>query len=217
MNKSINKLTTIVLSLALSLFLISLTVKLTLSFRQLYYFDIDYLNIAQDYGMKKEIIIKNYDILIDYLQDKDISKLSMPDFPTSREGEIHFVEVKDIFMKFNVLFYITGIVSLIGIFLKLRARDLKFFKWSSIGLLAIPLVLAVPFAINFDKSFTAFHKIFFNNDYWEFDPVRDPIINVLPQNFFMHCAVLILVLIAAFSIILYVTYKKTTTVKTRYI
>jgi integral membrane protein (TIGR01906 family) len=217
MNKRINKITTIILSLVLSLFLISLTVKLTLSFRQLYYFDIDYLNIAQDYGMKKDTIIKNYDILIDYLQDKDISKLSMPDFPTSREGEIHFVEVKDIFMKFNVLFYITGLVSLIGIFLKLRARDLKFFKWSSIGMLAIPLVLAVPFAVNFDKSFTAFHKIFFNNDYWEFDPVRDPIINVLPQNFFMHCAVLILVLIAAFSIILYVTYKKTTTVKTRYI
>lgn len=217
MNKRINKLTTLILSLALSLFLISLTVKLTLSFRQLYYFDIDYLNIAQDYGMKKETIIKNYDILIDYLQDKDISKLSMPDFPTSREGEIHFVEVKDIFMKFNVLFYITGLVSLIGIFLKLRIRDLKFFKWSSIGMLAIPLALSVPFAVNFDKSFTAFHKIFFNNDYWEFDPVKDPIINVLPQNFFMHCAVLILVLIAAFSVILYVTYKKTTTVKTRYI
>jgi integral membrane protein (TIGR01906 family) len=217
MNKSISKLTTIVLSLALSLFLISLAVKVTLSFRQLYYFDIDNLNIAKDYGMKKDTIIKNYDILIDYLQDKNIAKLSMPDFPTSREGEIHFVEVKNIFMKFNVLFYITGIISLVGAWLKLRARDLKFLKWSSIGLLAIPLVLSVPFAINFDKSFTAFHKIFFNNDYWEFDPARDPIINVLPQNFFMHCAILILVLIAACSIILYISYRKTRVVKTKYI
>jgi integral membrane protein (TIGR01906 family) len=217
MNKSISKLTTIVLSLALSLFLISLAVKATLSFRQLYYFDVDYLNIAADYGMKKETITKNYDILIDYLQDKNIAKLNMPDFPTSKEGEIHFIEVNNIFMNFNILFYITGIISLVGAWLKLRARDLKFLKWSSIGLLAIPLILSVPFAINFDKSFTAFHKIFFNNDYWEFDPVKDPIINVLPQNFFMHCAVLILLLIAVFSIVLYVTYRKKTTVRTRYI
>lgn len=208
MTKSMSRLTTIILSIALSLFLISLTVKLTLSFRQLYYYDIENLNIAKDYGMKKEVIINNYNILIDYLQNKNISKLNMPDFPTSKEGEIHFVEVKNIFMNFNLLFYFTGIISLVGAFLKLKSKDFKFLKWSSFGLLGIPLILAVPFAINFDKSFTAFHKIFFNNDYWEFDPVKDPIINVLPQELFFHNAVLILIFLAVFSIVLYVAYRR---------
>jgi integral membrane protein (TIGR01906 family) len=208
MNKTTSKLTTVVLSLLLSLFLISLAVKLTLSFRQLYFFDIDYLNIAKDYGMQKGVIIKNYNILIGYIQDKNITTLNMPDFPTSREGAIHFVEVKDIFMKFNTLLYAAGLISLVGGFLKLKNKDFSFLKWSSIGLLAIPIALAIPFGIDFDKSFTAFHKIFFNNDYWEFDPVKDPIINVLPQEFFFHCAVLILVLIAAFSIVLYTAYRK---------
>lgn len=208
MNKTMNKLITVILPLAISLFLISLAVKLTLSFRQLYYFDIDHLNIAQDYGMKKEVIIKNYNILIDYLQNKKIDKLTMPNFPTSREGEIHFVDVKDIFMKFNTIFYITGLISLVGAFLKLRNKESGFLKWSSYLLLALPVILAIPFGINFDKSFTAFHKIFFRNDYWEFDPVKDPIINVLPQGFFFHCAVLILVLIAVFSLVLYAGYKK---------
>jgi integral membrane protein (TIGR01906 family) len=208
MSKNMNRLTTVILSLALSLFLISLTVKLTLSFRQLYYYDIENLNIAKDYGMKKEAIMENYNILIDYLQDKNISKLNMPDFPTSREGEIHFVEVKNIFMNFNILFYITGLISLAGGFLKLKSKDFKFLKWSSFGLLGIPVILAVPFRINFDKSFTAFHKIFFNNDYWEFDPVKDPIINVLPQELFFHNAVMILLILALFSLILYFVYRK---------
>lgn len=208
MYKRFKGLTTFLLSLSLALFLISLAVKTTLAFRQLYYFDIDYLNIAKNYGMEKEEIIKNYDILIDYLQDKKITKLDMPSFPTSREGEIHFVEVKDIFMKFNTLLYITGLISLAGIIYNIKHKSFSFLKWSSIGLLAIPVVLSIPFAVNFDKSFTIFHKIFFNNDYWEFDPVKDPIINVLPQEFFLHCAVLILVLIALFSIILYLSYRK---------
>lgn len=208
MNKNMKKITTILLTLALSIFLISLTVKITLAFRQLYYYDIDHLNIANDYGMKKEVIVKNYNILIDYLQNKNIAKLSMPDFPSSREGEIHFIDVKNIFMKFNILFYITGILSLAGAVYKLRAKDFSFLKWSSISLLAIPLVLSIPFAVNFDKSFTAFHKMFFKNDYWEFDPVRDPIINVLPQEFFFHCAVLILALLAVISILLYTVYRK---------
>ena len=207
------KIFTVLLSIALSLFLISISVKATLAFRPLYYFDIDNLNIASDYKMPKEEIIKNYNILIDYIQDKKITKLNMPSFPTSKEGEIHFIEVKNIFMKFNTLLYVTGIISLLGIILKLKDRNLSFLKWSSIGLIAIPLILSVPFAINFDKSFTAFHKIFFNNDYWEFDPVKDPIINVLPQEFFLHCAIVILALIALFSIILYFIYRKNKTIK----
>lgn len=208
MNKKIDKLIGLLLAFCFSLFLLSVSVKGTLAFRQLYYFDIDYLNIASDYGIGKDEIIKNYDILIDYLQNKNITKLNMPSFPTSREGEIHFVDVKNLFMKFNLLMYITGLISLIGVFYKIQKKNFRFLKWSSIGLLSIPLVLSIPFAINFDKSFTAFHKIFFYNDYWEFDPVRDPIINVLPQEFFLHCAILILVLIALFSIILYLLYRK---------
>jgi integral membrane protein (TIGR01906 family) len=198
----------VILALCLSLFLISISVKFTLAFKPLYYYDIDNLKIAESYRMKKDVLIKNYNILIDYIQDKKINKLSMPNFPTSKEGEIHFVEVKEIFMKFNTLLYITGAVSIIGMIVMLKKKQYLFLKYSSIGLLAIPVALSIPFAINFDRSFTVFHKIFFNNDYWEFDPVRDPIINVLPQEFFMHCAILILVLIALFSLVLFFAHRK---------
>lgn len=208
MNKKQNKLITIVVSLALSLFLISTAVKLTLAFRQLYSYDVDKLNIAHDYGMKKEVVINNYNILIDYLQKKNIEKLFMPNFPISREGEIHFIEVKALFMKFDIMLYSAALISLIGVIYLIRKKDFKFLKWTSIGSLALPVFLSVPFAINFDSSFTIFHKIFFNNDYWEFDPVKDPIINVLPQEFFFHCAIMILALLTVSSLVMYIIYRK---------
>ena len=62
-------------------------------------------------------------------------------------------------------------------------------------LIILPIVLFIIFIIDFDSAFTAFHKIFFNNDYWIFNPRLDQIINILPQEFFYHCAVLILSLI----------------------
>lgn len=199
----------IIFSIALSLFFICLSVKLTLSFRQLYYFDIDHLNIIQNSGLNidKETLKKNYDILIDYSQRRNIHKLSMPNFPMSAQGEIHFAEVKALFMKFNYLMYISAFISVIGLVIGFRNKNLKLLKYSSIISIIFPIILAIPFSINFDRSFTVFHELFFRNNYWEFDPVTDPIINVLPQEFFFHCAVMILLIIFASSIISFLIYK----------
>ena len=47
-------------------------------------------------------------------------------------------------------------------------------------------------ALDFDRAFTVFHVIFFpGKDNWVFDPVFDRIVMILPQNFFMNCAILI--------------------------
>lgn len=37
---------------------------------------------------------------------------------------------------------------------------------------------------NFNKIFTLFHKIFFNNDLWILDPATDRLINIVPEGFF---------------------------------
>ena len=41
----------------------------------------------------------------------------------------------------------------------------------------------LPIVINFEKSFVIFHKLLFSNDYWVFDPEKDPIILMLPEEF----------------------------------
>ena len=47
----------------------------------------------------------------------------------------------------------------------------------------------------------------FDNDYWIFDPNLDPVITILPEEFFLHAGVMILVLILLSSILIYATYK----------
>ena len=48
-------------------------------------------------------------------------------------------------------------------------------------------------ALDFDRAFTVFHTIFFpGKTNWLFDPDTDQIINILPETFFMDCAILIL-------------------------
>lgn len=65
--------------------------------------------------------------------------------------------------------------------------------WAGCGLggaLAIAGVLA---ALDFDRAFTVFHSIFFpGKDNWLFDPMTDPVILILPEEFFRSCAILIL-------------------------
>ena len=61
------------------------------------------------------------------------------------------------------------------------------------------MCLRCAIAIDFNKAFVLFHKLFFSNDDWLFDPATDEVITILPEEFFMQCAVLIAVfwLIAA--------------------
>ena len=57
MKKFIN----IIFSIIFSVLIISLIIKFTVGFKQLYYFDIDYLNIPMSSGLSKEEIKKNYE------------------------------------------------------------------------------------------------------------------------------------------------------------
>ena len=53
-------------------------------------------------------------------------------------------------------------------------------------------------AVDFDRFFTLFHAIFFpGKDNWLFHPRLDPVILILPQEFFRNCAILILAVLLA--------------------
>lgn len=65
----------------------------------------------------------------------------------------------------------------------------------------------LPIVVNFEGSFVLFHKIMFNNDYWIFDPNLDPVINILPEEFFFHAGLMILILIIIASLNNYLIYR----------
>lgn len=201
------KIIAIITSIIFAIFLISTTVKITLNFRPLYYFDIEYLKITEEVDMDKEEIKRNYDVLIDYLQPSYKGELEFPSLPMSEEGRIHFVDVKNIFIFFEYVMWITLFISFGGLIYLIIKNDYIVFKYTAIMLFAFPLILIIPFLINFNYIFTLFHKIAFTNDYWLFDPSTDPIILLLPERYFMHCALLMVVLVTIYSIILMLLYR----------
>ena len=197
----------ILISLCLALFIISASVTITLNFRPLYYHDISSLKIEETSGFSKKVIRENYDALIDYNQFFYSGKLKLT-LPMSREGKIHFEEVKRIFVGIEYLCVITLILSCFLIKRKIRSRNIDFLRSASIITVLLPVIVGILCAVNWDAAFTLFHEIMFRNDYWIFDYTTDPVITILPESFFMHCFMMIIVIVIMISVLCYVLYKK---------
>ncbi len=120
---------------------------------------------------------------------------------------MHFEEVRDIFQDVVRLFKLSLLISIVGLYVNIKNKNYTFLKSTSKLLIYIPGILLIPLIINFDGSFVLFHKIMFNNDYWIFDPNLDPVINILPDVFFFHMGLLILILIILSSILCNLLYK----------
>ena len=202
------KLTQLLTALALTLCIISVSVVITLNFRPLYYFDIGYFDLVEKTGYTEEMIRENFDVLIDYNSVFFRDALEFPSLPMSEQGRIHFVEVKNIFVFIQaVLLPVSLIGSIIGI-LALKKQKPAYLKLTSVLSIGLPALLGILIALNWDRFFVIFHEIFFNNDYWIFDYKTDPVIRILPDGFFMHCALMILLLIVLGSLICFIIYRR---------
>ena len=202
------KTSDIFIGLVFTLLFLSIGVIFTINFRPLYYLDVNILNIPEKSGYSKDEIIVNYDALIDYSSPFYKGVLSFPTLESSPSGIRHFKEVKDIFIFFYGLAIVSITAAISIIIYKSKKRDASYLLASSLTAIIFPTVTFLFLAIDFDKAFVIFHKIFFNNDYWLFDPATDPVINILPSTFFLHCALMIIVFILLGSLILYMTYLK---------
>lgn len=200
------KITDILIGFVFTLLLISIGVIAAVNFRFIYYLDIDRLNIRESSGLEKEVIIENYDALIDYNSPFYKGGLKLPSLPSSPGGLQHFVEVKNIFTAFYYMAAISFIISLIIIFYKRYKKENSYLLVSSITVLVIPLIAALGSIMNFDAIFLLFHKIFFRNDLWIFDPAKDPVITILPSTFFLHSLLVIIAFVFLGSILLLISY-----------
>ena len=198
----------ILLSLILTLTLISLAVVLTLACKPLYYLDIHALHIPETTGYTISEIKANYDAVIDYSLSFGNAPLEFPTFPMSEGGRIHFEEVKNIFNLFKYIAIFGTLTGAAGILRQRRKQSYGYLKLTDILTVALPAVIGATVALNWDWTFAAFHELAFNNDYWLFDPATDPIINILPDAYFLHCAVMILVLVILGSLICGLIYRR---------
>ena len=186
---------------------IAVALLVTINFKPLFYYDIEHLGLVESSGFSEDVIRRNYDALIEYCSPFFTDELSFPDFAASESGLFHFEEVKVIF---NFI-YTCGLICLviyipIGIY-KLKKKSFSFIKVSAATAVLLPAIAAALCAINFNKLFIRFHEIVFNNDDWLFNYKTDPVILILPEDFFMHCLIMIIVLVIIFSCIMFFIHK----------
>lgn len=201
------KLINIFISFSLAIFIISGSAILGLKCKSLYYYDVKNLNISAISGFSEEEIKLNYDYLIDYNLNKNVGEFHLPTIKYSKEGKIHFQEVRNIFQMIKKIFYVSGVISILGIIFSIRNKNIKILNTSSVITILLPIIIAIPLLINFNYFFIKFHETVFSNDYWIFDPNIDPVIDILPEDVFFHIGILILAIVLIMSILLQISYR----------
>ncbi len=193
-----NKLLTGLLGFFIAILIITFSIGLPIYFRPFYYIQIDTLGIEEYSGADRETIKEAYDELLDYLTIPG-KEFSTGDFAYSEEGKSHFVDCKSLF-DLNAYAFIISLIGFatlmilnkVGVFELWRPFGMNIAFSSGAYTLGGFALIGGIVALDFDTAFTVFHKIFFpGKSNWLFNWYEDAIIRILPQDFFMNCAILI--------------------------
>jgi integral membrane protein (TIGR01906 family) len=105
-------------------------------------------------------------------------------------------EVRALYLKFavvrNVAAALMCAAAILAIVLKKRCvwRSLV---TGSLAALCPAAAIGIAAALCFDPMFTLFHKLFFNNDLWLFNPNTSMLINIFPEELFTAAALRIFI------------------------
>jgi len=178
------------------------------------------LDIAETIGISHEDLMYVTVELLDYMRGRrDTLEGITADAPGRRvygqnfftDLEIrHMIDVRvlydRLFIVRNVAFFL--LVALILGLILMKDKPLYVLSKCSrevvAGFLVITVISTGVIAIDFDRSWTIFHLIFFDNDYWLLTPFVDLMINMVPLHFFLNISIFIGGLIAFASIVIIV-------------
>ena len=194
------------------LFLLSLAILLTIYLAWLVYpLEISWLNLTNRVHLQPQTIQHNFNVLMAYLTNPFSQQLEMPDLPSSVSGLHHFAVVKGLFHLAQGVALVT--LPIFYLFWKqvIRKGFLPLYRRALLIILSLPLALGlVGVFIGFEQFFTLFHQILFvGDDTWLFDPAKDPVILILPENFFLHAFLLFFCLYELIFGFLYLQSRKT--------
>lgn len=204
-----NKILTSFLIFFTVILVITFSIGLPIYVRPFYYMHVDVLNLPEKTGVEKADIIASYDEVLDYLTKPD-KEFGTGVFRHSESGKSHFEDCKKLFDLNIIAFAVSFVAVLVLNILKLK----KVFKPSYpfgiyhtflSGVLTLFLFLALGafVMVDFDTAFVVFHSVMFpGKENWIFDSALDPIIDVLPAEFFMSCAGLIILSVIILSVAL---------------
>ena len=121
------------------------------------------------------------------------------EFFNSREKD-HMVDVRNLILggmtiRNYALAVIVASIIITYIFrIKFIRILIKSIKHVFVGFLIIITLLITFVVLNFEKAFTIFHELFFNNDLWILNPDTDLLVNIVPLGFFMDISAVLSVI-----------------------
>ena len=194
------------------LFLLSLAILSTIYLAWLIYpQEISWLNLTNRVHLQPQTIQHNFNDLMDYLTNPLNQALEMPDFPSSASGIHHFAVVKGLFHLAQGVALVT--LPIFYLFWKqvIQKGFLSLYRRGLLIMLSLPLVLGLVGVFSgFEQFCTLFHQILFvGDDTWLFDPAKDPVILILPEDFFLHAFLLLFCLYELIFGFLYLQSRKT--------
>ncbi|GHP12660.1 membrane protein [Lentilactobacillus fungorum] len=166
---------------------LSLAIFLTVNSTWLFAINIPLLHLTHATGLTTTQMMRDYDRIIQYLQLPWVGSLKFHYFFSSAKGLQHFSDVRRLIMVNNLIGIILVPISSY-VLIKLNKKSLTWLLITPIKVVVtLALMIIVMMLINFDQVFIGFHKILFRNNDWLFDPRADPVINMLPDTFFLEC------------------------------
>ena len=202
-------ITAIIFGICTSVLIITLAIGFPIYFRPFYYMQIEGLGIPADTGFSTQQIRQAYNELLNYLTIPG-REFSVGAFNYSASGVSHFEECKSLFLlNGRALLLSALIIALIAVLAKTRVLRLKgttllkAIKWAGIAnLCAFTLAGLLIALLGFNRAFAYFHLLVFpSNLNWIFDPLTDGIILALPRDFFLRCAIVIILLAVILSLL----------------
>ncbi len=205
------KISDILSGIVLAVFIMTSAIVISLNFRPLYYFMSEKLSIPAMAGFTEEDARNDYDTLISYNSIFGPDTLEFENTPQSEEGRIHFFEVKRIFVAIEIAMYgcLLGTIALTIVNIKIKR--FTYLKIGGLIAVILPIAVGIPAVLFWEETFTMFHKIAFSNDYWMMNPYTDPVVLILPQEYFAACTGLIaglIIIMSAVSIVLSIKLDK---------
>lgn len=212
-SKGLNISLTAIFVASLVIFMLTFSIGIPIYCRFLYYIQINTLDLPQKTGWSYEVIKEAYDDILNFC--------TLPGYPCqtgqlklSADGAAHFADCKVLFSLDFWAMLVSGVISLTLLLLN-RFKVITLSRPFGHGpqLLAAIIAVALPIVVillvlivGFDRAFEAFHAIFFpGKTNWLFDWYEDEIIRVMPEEFFLNCAIIVAVALITFSAVIIIT------------
>ena len=188
---------TLVYALSFIVLVVTFSIAIPILWRDFYFFHIDLLSITEAAGCSKSDLIMSFNELMDSLVF--YKPFSEGVFDYSISGMNHFLDCRILFTLDLVALPISFIIFLVYIIL-IKLNFIKVYRIKGMSILFyasfVPIVvlgaLAIFALIDVNSAYAFFHAVLFpGKDNWVFNPYTDPIINALPEQFFLDCGILI--------------------------